>query len=405
MGGRFQSLREPVFRQWFLSSVLSASGTMTQGVAVSVLVYRLTGSGIAVGWMTTCTFLPLFLFGPYAGALVDRIGPRRVLLVTQTLLATLSGLLAVLTAAGAEQMWMLYAIAALSGTVSAADASARQVYVIDLVGADRVSNAVALNEIVVNGSRILGPALGGAALGLWGVWACCALNAASFLPPLIVVLRHKTRTVTHPHTEKIGGIRYVWRNPTIRACVLLAAASGMLFSLNVPLTPFTTAVFHLDGTGFGLMMATFGIGSLPGVVLAAAGPSRPSGLRVAVLAVATGVAILATAYAPTVTLAFVGIAVTGCVSIWFISLANTLVQLESDPGMRGRVMAVWGMALPGFSVVTGPFIGWVGGVTDARLGFGVAGIAMILAAATGWRGLTRSSTTTRTPVTSDASHA
>lgn len=390
MRGSFRSLREPVFRQWFLSQILSASGGMTQGVALSWLVLQLTGSGVDLGLMTSCGFLPLFLVGPYAGALVDRVGPRRVLIVTQILLTLLCGLLALLVATGVEQMWMLFAIAALTGTVSTHDATARQVYVIELVGADRVSNAVALNEVVVNGSRILGPAVGGAVLGFWGVAACCALNALSFLPPLIVVLRHRVReTVRPPRSERVSGLRYAWRNPVIRACLLLAAASGMLFSLNVPVPLLATGVFHLDGTAFGLMMATFGVGSIPGVVLAAAGPSRPSGLRVAVLACATGVSILATAYAPTVPLVFVGMAVTGCVSIWFISLANTLVQLESDPAMRGRVNAAWNMALPGCSLGTSPLIGWVGGVAGPRLGFGLAGLTLLLMAAIGWRGLTR----------------
>ena len=390
MGDRFRSLREPVFRQWFFSQTLSASGGVTQGVALSWLVLQLTGSGVDLGLMTTCNFVPLFLLGPYAGALVDRIGPRRVLIVTQIALASLSGLAAALVASGIVQMWMLFAIAAVGGAVSTHDATARQVYVVDLVGADQVSNAVALNEVVVNGARILGPAVGGAVLGLWGVAACCVVNALSFVPPLIVVLRHRTAATVHPRPEKkVGGFRYAWRNPAIRACLLLAAASGMLFSLNVPAPLLATGVFHLDGTAFGLLMATFGVGSLPGVVLAASGPSRPSGLRVAVLACATGVSVLATAYAPTVPLVFLSMAVTGCVSIWFISLANTLVQLESDPGMRGRVNAVWNMALPGCSLGTSPFMGWVAGVAGPRLGFGVAGLALLLTAAIGWRGLTR----------------
>jgi hypothetical protein len=125
------------------------------------------------------------------------------------------------------------------------------------------------------------------------------------------------------------------------------------------------------------------------VILAATGPTRPSGRRVAILASATGISILATAYAPTVPLAFVAMAVTGGVSIWFISLANTLVQLESDPGMRGRVNAAWNMALPGCSLGTSPFIGWVGGVAGPRLGFAVAGLTLLLMAAIGWRSLSR----------------
>ncbi|HYS36854.1 MAG TPA: MFS transporter [Pseudonocardiaceae bacterium] len=384
------SLREPVFRQWFLSQILSSSGSMTQGVALSWLVLNLTGSGVALGLMTSCTFLPLFIMGPFAGRLVDQIGPRRVLIATQILFTLLSVLVAVLAASGAAQMWMLFAIAAATGVISAPDSTARQVYVIELVGTERVTSAIALNEVVLNASRVIGPALGGAVLGTLGVAACCALNALSFVPPLIVVLRHRPASRPVPATRgdsKVGGLRYAWRNPTIRACLVLAAAAGMLFNLNVPVPLLATGVFKLGGAGFGLMMATFGLGSIPGAVLAA-GPTRPQGRTVVMLAGATGLSVLATAYAPSVVLAFAGMAVTGCFSIWFISLANTLVQLESDPGMRGRVNAAWNMALPGCEPATSPFVGWVAGTAGPRAGFGIAGLTLILAAAIGWRGLT-----------------
>ena len=385
------SLREPVFRQWFLSQVLSSSGSMTQGVALSWLVLKMTGSGVALGLMTSCTFLPLFIVGPFAGRLVDRIGPRRVLIATQILFTLLSLLIAVLAATGAARIWMLFVIAAATGVVSAPDSTARQVYVIELVGTERVISAIALNEVVLNASRVLGPALGGAVLGTLGVAACCVVNAVSFVPSLIVVLRHRPERTAAAATvrgdAKVGGLRYAWSNPTIRACLVLAAAAGMLFNLNVPVPLLATGVFKLGGAGFGLMMAVFGIGAIPGAVLAASGATRPKGRTVALLAGAAGVSVLATAYAPDVVLAFIGMAVSGCFSIWFISMANTLVQLESGPAMRGRVNAVWNMALPGCEPATSPFVGWVGGTVGPRAGFGIAGIALILAAAIGWRGL------------------
>jgi MFS family permease len=387
-----KALREPVFRQWFVSQILSSSGSMTQGVALSWLVLQLTGSGVDLGLMTTFTFLPLLVTGPVVGRLIDQVGPRRVLIATQILFTLVSLLVAVLAAAGTTRMWQLFAVAAATGVISAPDSAARQVYVIELVGAERVSSAVALNEVVLNVSRILGPALGGLVLGTLGVAACCVFNAASFLPPLIVVLRHRAgrNASGAPRSgSKAGGLRYAWGKPTIRACLVLAVAAGLLFNLNVPVPLLATGAFHLNGAGFGLLMATFGVGSMPGALFAAAGPSRPEGRRVALLAGATGVSILATACAPDVALAFAGMAVTGCLSVWFISLANTLVQLESDPGMRGRVSAAWNMALPGCEPATSPFAGWVAGAAGPRAGFGVAGLALLLATAAGWRGLTR----------------
>ena len=389
------SLREPVFRRWFLSQILSSSGTFTQSVAVSWLVLTLTGSGIDLGLMTSCTFLPVFALGPLAGRLVDRVGPRRVLIATQSVFPVLPLAIALLAATGTARVWMLFVIAASTGIISAPDGAARQVYVVELVGTQRVASAIALNEIVLNTSRVLGPALGAAVLGTAGVSACCVLNAVSFLPSLIVVLRNRPEAVADGgaagprRASKISGLRYAWSRPSIRACLVLAAASGMLFNLNVPVPLLATGVFHLGGFGYGLMMATFGLGSIPGAVLAAANSARPKGRTVALLASATGVAVLATAYAPDTALAFVGMAVTGCLSIWFIALANTLVQLDSDPEMRGRVSAAWNMALPGCEPATSPFVGWIGGAAGPRESFGAAGFALLLATATGWRALTR----------------
>jgi MFS family permease len=389
------SLSEPVFRRWFLSQVLSASGTMTQGVALSWLVLRLTGSGLDLGLVSSFTFLPLLCLGPFAGSLVDRFDRRRLLLCTQSALLALAVLLAILTATGREQLWMLYVIAAATGTVAAPDSAARQVYVLELVGRGRVASAVGLNEVVINASRVLGPAAGGTLLATVGVSACCLLNAASYIPPLLVLSSAVPRQVaTRPpgesgqhKTDWRTGLDYAWRNKTIRVSVILAAASGMLFGLSVPLPLLATKVFHLGGGGYGLMMAVFGIGALPGAVLAGASPKPPTGRECALLALGTGSSIIFTALAPSLVLVMIGLGVTGGVSIWFIARTNTLVQLLAEPRMRGRVMGVWSMALPGFGPVTSPVVGYVGESLGPREGFGLAGIALLTTASLGWRTL------------------
>jgi Transmembrane secretion effector len=373
---------------------------MTQGVALSWLVLRLTGNGVDLGLMTACTFLPMLVLGPYGGTLVDRFDRRRLLIVTQTLLLALATLLAVLIATGLIELWMLFAIAALTGCVSAPDNTARQVYVIDLVGTERLASAVSLYEVVLNISRVAGPAVGGALLATVGVGACCAFNAASYLQPLYVLLRHRPRhgaatsAPARPRARKAppgqlrAGVRYAWRNRPIRVSLFLAAASGMLFNLSVSLVLLATRVFHLGGGGYGLMMAVFGLGALPGALLASSGSGRPTGRSVGVLAAATGVVILGTARAPELWLVMLGLAVTGCLSIWFIAQANTLVQLTADPSMRGRVMGLWTMALPGTEPGTSPFVGYVSQTFGARDGFSLSGAALLLTAAIGWRALT-----------------
>jgi hypothetical protein len=335
------SLSEPAFRRWFLSQALSASGTMTQGVGQAWLVLKLTGSGVDLGLMTACFFVPLLVGGPWAGAAFE------------------------------------------------------------LVGSERVASAVSLNEVVLNTSRVLGPAAGGALLATLGVAACFELNAISYLPPLVVLIflpgtTHAVRTAAPTANQAgelpgrlRGGLAYAWQNRTIRACLLLAAASGMLFNLNVPLPLLASRTFHLGGGGYGLLMTVFGLGALPGAVLAASGRGKPRGRSVAALALVTALCVLATGSAPDAILAVAGMAATGCFSIWFIACANTLVQLETDSAMRGRVMGVWSMALPGCEPITAPFVGWVAGSIGAREGFGLAGVALVLALASGWPALRR----------------
>lgn len=401
----FQSLESPGYRSWFFSQVLSASGTMTQGVATSWLLLNLTGNGVDLGLLTACTFGPSLVLGPYAGALVDRLDRRKLLIVTQVLFLLLAAASAAIIGSGIVRAWMLFVISTLTGIVAAPDGTARQVYVIDLVGTERVASAISLYEVIMNASRVVGPALGGALLATVGAAACYGVNAAAYVAPLLVLLMHKPAYVTRATdgtTARKGqafadlraGARYAGRHRPIVVCLFLAAASGMLFSLGIALPVLATRVFHLGGGGYGLMMSAFGVGALPGALLASAGPSHPTGRRVGGLALATAAAIVATALAPTAWLAFAGLAVTGCVSIWFIAAANTFVQLAADPGMRGRMMGLWTMALPGSEPVTGPSVGWVTQYVGPREGFGLAGLTLAVVASVGWRSLSAGPKTT-----------
>jgi MFS family permease len=245
---------------------------------------------------------------------------------------------------------------------------------------------------------VVGPWVGGALLATVGVAACCALNAASYLQPLWVLLRHRPAhpaarpaapsAAKAPPGQLRAGLRYAWRIRPVRVSLFLAASSGMLFNMGVTLPLLATRVFHLGGGGYGLLMAVFGLGALPGALLASAGSGRPTGRSVGVLALATGAAVLGTAAAPALWLVMCGIAVTGCLSIWFIAQANTLVQLLADPAMRGRVMGLWTMALPGTEPATSPFAGYISQTFGAREGFSLSGIALLVTATIGWRALT-----------------
>jgi MFS family permease len=372
---------------------------MTQVVAMSWFLLRLTGNSVDLGLMATFTFLPVLLLSPHAGALADRVDRRRLLIVTQIAFGLLAAAAAAIIATGVARAWMIFLITLLNGIVFAPDSTARQVYVVDLVGPERLASAVGLYEIILNVSRVAGPALGGALLATAGVAACCAVNAASYLIPLFVLLRHKPAHAAAAKPGNAGdqagpavslrdGIRYAWRHGPIRVCVGLAAAAGLLFNMGVALPVLATHTFHLGGGGYGLLMSVFGIGALPGALLASSGEGRPTGRRVGVLALATAAAIGGTALAPALWVAVIGLLAVGLLSIWFIAAANTLVQFASGDGMRGRMMGLWTMALPGAQVGTGPFAGWVTEVAGPRVGFALPAMALAAMAGAGWRSLT-----------------
>lgn len=390
----FTALAFRPFRRWFLSQILSASGGMTQGVATSWLVLELTGSALDLGILSAAAMLPSLLGGAWCGTLVDRLDRRRVLIATQVALTVLSLLLYALIETDMASYWSILAISSAGGLVFALDGPARQVYVLDLVGRRRLASAVSLYEVILNTSRVLGPALGGLMLTLVGPGACVLTNALSFLVPLIVLLTQapgpeESRPPSAPVRQRgaaRAGLRYAWSVPAIRACLLIAAASGILFNPSVLFPLIADRVFHLGGGGYGALLSVFGLGALPGALLAARG-GEPTGRQIALLAGATGLCTTATAAAPDAPLLYLGVASIGLTSIWMIARANTLVQLCAAPELRGRVMGAWTMALPGFNPVTALAIGALADSVGARAAFAGAGLMMLAVVVTGRRAL------------------
>jgi MFS family permease len=396
LGRMSGALRRRAFRWWFAGQVTSSSGTMTQAVALSWTVLEVTHSAVWLSAVTACSFGPSLVLGPWAGALVDRADRRRLLIVTQVLMMAIAGGLFVLSVTGEMRLPLILGLSLLSGAVASVDSPARQVYVVDLVGRNAVASAVGLWEVALNASRVVGPGLGGLLLATSGAPACFGVNTLTYLAPLCVLVRmqgtghasdaaRRGRGASQKGAAR-EGLRYALRTPVFRALLPMAAASGLIFSMGVALPPLVSDALHLGGGGYGAMMACFGVGGLPGALLAAAAP-EPTGQRVRVLALLTAVSVLVVAWAPTAVVAMVGMVLVGMSSIWFIALANTLAQLRCDPGFRGRVMSLWGMAMTGTLPITSFIVGAVIDGAGARVGFSISGISVAAAAIAGWRAL------------------
>lgn len=398
----FASLSFRPFRHWFFSQIVSASGGMTQMVATSWLVLQMTDSAVALSVLSAATMLPSLLLGAWCGALVDRLDRRTVLIGTQSALTLLGLGLYALIALHAAAYWSVLLFSVASGLVNTLDGPARQVFVLDLVGRARLASAVSLYEVILNTSRVLGPAIGGAVLVAFGAGPCVLVNAVSFLAPLAVLLLHRpdadasaaaAPTRLRQRGAARAGLRYAWTVPSIRACLFIAAASGIVFNSGLLFPLLADRVFHLGGGGYATLLCVFGLGALPGALLAARG-DEPTGRQVGLLTCATAVCILGTASASDVVLLYTGMATVGFTSIWMVARTNTFVQLQAAPELRGRVMGAWTMALPGASPITSLAIGGLVTAAGARAGFGCAGVLLLAITATSWRTLTTPHPTT-----------
>lgn len=383
-GGPRAALGVRPFAWWFAGQVFSASGLMTQMVAVGWLVLSWHGSGLELGLLSTAGLGPTLVLGLWAGSLVDHHDRRSILIWTQSLLLGLSLVLYALIVSGAASYWPLIALTLATGSVNALDSPARQIYVLDLVGPERVAGAVSLYEVILNLSRVLGPAIGGVLLAISGPAACVLVNAVTFLAPLAVLLHYRRAEGRRPRgsdaahagrPSAFAGLRYAWSHPLLRACLLTGASCGVLFSPALFFPLLATRVFHMGGSGYGLLLALFGIGALPGALLASR--RRPSGHQVRVLGIVTGACVVISATAPVEPVLFIGILATGASSIWMVAAANTLVQLRAEPELRGRVMGAWTVALPGTIPITALVAGGAADLFGPRVAY--AGVGAVIA--------------------------
>jgi MFS family permease len=389
------SLHQRNYRLFFFGQLVSVAGTWMQTVAQSFLVLGLTHSGTQLGFTTAARFLPVFLFGPLGGLIADRMDKQRVMQVTQTLSGLLAATFAVLIVTHSIQLWMVYVLAVALGGVNVFDNPARQSFISEMVSARDLPNAVTLNSVSVNMARVFGAAAGGAIAAVLGLALCFACNALSFGAVLISLAAMRkselfpARRVPRERRQVRQGLRYVRSTPELIIPLLMIAVIGTLaweFPVTLPLM--ARNVFHGGAGTYGLMASVMGIGAVAGGLISASRP-RPRTRALCLAAVGWGIAILAAAAAPTLPLELVAMIFVGYGSITFNSFAKTTLQLAATPTMRGRVMALWGLAWLGSTPIGGPVVGWVGQVAGARWALVIGGLPTIVCGVLAWPALSR----------------
>jgi MFS family permease len=381
------SLSVPNYRRYFVGQVVSISGNWMQIVAEMWLIVNLTGSGVAVGVTAGLQFLPILLLGAWGGVIADRFAKRRVLMITQPLMALPALALWGLTSAGSVEPWMVYALVLARGTVNAFDNPARQSFVIELVGAERVVNAVSLNSVIVHSARIVGPAAAGVVIALVGVGTCFALNALSFVA-MLVALRAMDAGALHTPvpTQRARGelraaVRYVGASPALWIPLGMMVLVGTLsFNFQVLLPLLASETWGGTAATYALLTAAMAVGSVAGA-LATGARGRVSPRILVAAATGFGALELVAAAAPSLALQALALVPLGAATVTFAAGVNSTMQLAVAPAMRGRVMALYSVVFLGSTPIGAPLVGWLAEVGGPRAGMALGGAAALAAAA------------------------
>lgn len=398
----FHSLSIPNYRRYFAGQVISLSGNWMQTVAAVWLILSLTGSGVAVGLTTALQFLPMLLFGAWGGLFADRFPKRRLLMVTQALMAIPAIGLFVVTETGVVTPWMVYLAVFMMGAVNAVDNPTRQSFVIEMVGPDRVVNAVSLNSVIVQSARIVGPAIGGLLIAAFGLGPCFAVNALSFAAMIAALwrmdpaqLRAAPTSGREPGAIR-AGLRYVRQTPALAVPLALMALVGT-FGFNFQVVLPLLARFSFDGGAgaYAVLVSAMGVGSVAGALITGA-RGRTGPRLIAAAALAFGVAALLAAAMPALALEIPMLALLGAAAVTFAASINSTLQLAVEPAMRGRVMALYSVVFLGSTPIGGPLTGWLSQAYDPRVALLLAAIAGLSAAWAARVSFARMAVSTRT---------
>jgi MFS family permease len=389
VSGVFRALRSFNYRVWVAGAFVSNVGTWVQRTAQDwlVLVQLTRHNASALGLVMALQFGPQFLLLPWTGSAADHLNQRKLLIATQATMGALALALGALTVAGIVQLWHVYVFAFLFGSAAAFDAPVRQTFVAELVGDEDLHNAVALNSTSFNAARMIGPAVSGLVIAAIGTGWAFLINGASFFAVLISLAFLRVadlRPNARAHRARgsfAQGVRYVWDRPDLKVILIMLFLIGT-FGLNFPIFISTMAVsvFHTDARGFGLLSSVMAIGTVAGALLSAR-RERPRFPLLLIGAAVFGLGCTLAAIAPGYWFFAGALVVIGVAALTLTNTTNSLMQLSTEPAMRGRVMALRvGIALGG-TPIGAPIVGWVANHWGPRWGLAVGAASGFAAAA------------------------
>jgi MFS family permease len=387
LGRGFAALHVHNFQLWFAGQAISVSGTWMQTTALGWLVVLMTGDGVALGLMLSLQYLPLLLLGPIGGSLVDRVDVRRAVIASNAALGVLALVLYGLVVAGRASMPAIYLISLLSGVVGMIDNPARRALVSELVPRSQISSAISLTGVLVNTSRVAGPAVAAVVIGSSGVEPCFLLNALSY-GFVVLSLLAMNRAQLIPREARAPGparivdtLRYVRGVPSLRRPLAAMAIVGTFaFEFSVVLPLLASQVFGGDGSTYGIFLVVLSIGGILGS-LAAGLLDVPAGRWLETSLLLFGGGMLGCAIAPSIPAELVALFLTGIASFAFVAVGSASVQVTTNAEHRGRVLALWSMAFLGTTMIGAPAVGWVAASFGPRAAVIVGAASCLVAGA------------------------
>jgi MFS family permease len=379
------SLQVRNYRLYFVGQSISVAGSFMQTLALAFLTLQLTGSGTDLGLVAAVRLLPFVVLGPIGGLMADRYDKRRLLYFTQTASGLGALAFAALDVFHLLNFALLVILSLALGCLTVLDNPARQSLIGDLVPRERLANAIILNSVSLNVSRVLGSVIGGALAALVGIPLCFVINAASFVFVIVSLARMRSNEMlpaikaSRARGQISEGLRYAAHTPELLLPLVMLTITGILayeFPITLPLL--AEGTFRGNAATYGVMAAVMAGGAIIGGLVAASRNRPRHSTSLAVTAIGWGVAITATGIAPSFPLVLVALAFVGYGSITFNSTAKTALQLASAPEMRGRIMALWAIAWGGSTVIGGPLVGWIAEQFGSRWPLLVGGIPTII---------------------------
>lgn len=382
-----RALRSRDYRLFVAGQLVSLIGTWMQIIAQSWLIYRLTGSAVLLGLAGFMAQIPVFVLAPLGGVVADRFDRRRILIAAQSVMMLLALVLAWLTFSGAVEVWHILTLGALLGVANAIEIPTRQSFVLQMVGREDLSNAIAINASMVNGGRLIGPAIAGAVVAVVGEAWCFLLNGASYVGVIAALILMRARhNLEHAGARGsaleslVEGFKFAWHTRPVRALlgvVGLVSLLGMPFTVLMPI--FADQILGGGPYAYGLLMSAAGLGALGGSAVLTLRRNLDGLARlIAAAASSFGACLILFTLSRSLLISAALLVPTGFFMIFGIAASNTLIQAMVPDRLRGRVMAVYSMMFMGMapigSLLAGVLAGPVGAPATVALG-GVACLA------------------------------